>query len=146
MKNLLALLALSLSVSVAVGGDDAKLMEGTWAATVLEAAGKPADEKTKALKFKIVVKGESYTTFLNDKQLSAGTLKLDPTKSPKTIDAQAKDGPYKDKVQPGIYELRGDEMRIVFAVPDMRRPTEFKTQEGTMETMLGYKRIKEPKK
>jgi len=126
--------------------DDLKVMQGTWSATIIEAAGKPPPAEEKETKIKVVVKGNAYTVFFNDKQIVEGTLKLDAKKKPKTIDAIAKDGPLKDKVQPGIYEIKGaDEMRLLFTQPDMDRPTEFKTKEKSLEVLMTYKRIKEKK-
>jgi uncharacterized protein (TIGR03067 family) len=118
-------------------------MEGTWTIVIHESNGKKqTDEEVKAVKMKLVVKGDKYTVFLDDKPLTQGTLKLDPSKKPKTIDAVADDGPFKGTAMPGIYELEGDDMKVNFGQPGAARPTEFKTKEGSNQVLIGYKRVK----
>ena len=51
-------------------------------------------------------------------------------------------GEFKGKTMTGIYEIKGDTMRVCFAGGGKDRPTEFRTKEGSMEMLVTYKRIK----
>jgi hypothetical protein len=46
--------------------------------------------------------------------VEAATQKLDPSKSPKTLDAKVTDGPNKGAVILGIYEISGDTLKVCF--------------------------------
>ena len=148
MRHTSILLVLVLSTSLlTAGGDtktDLKAMEGTWKATLVEANGKPAGDEEKSAPFKLVVKEGKFTVYFGDKLLTNGTIKLDQAKTPKEIDAEQGDGPYKGKVQKGLYEIKPTEMRVIFAEPGKERPTSFKTREG--EVLLEYERMKDVKK
>ena len=138
----------TVSLAAAQGTDtakDLKLMQGTWEVTFVEAEGKPLPDKEKAVKMKVVIKGEKYTVFLDEQKYTEGVVKLDAAKKPKTMDAHPADGPFKGMVQPGIYAFEGDDMRVVFTKPGADRPTEFKTKEGTEQMLAHYKRIKDGK-
>ena len=66
-----------------------------------------------------------------------GTYVIEPAKSPKTIDITMKEG---DKgTAHGIYELKGDTLKICVARPNTERPTEF-TEKGTV--FITFKRKK----
>jgi uncharacterized protein (TIGR03067 family) len=148
MRNVAVLLGSVLFlVNLAFAQDEAakdlKRMEGTWSATILEIAGRPTtDEEKKQVKISVVIEGNKYRTLVDDKQVDHGTIKLDPTKKPKTIDAMPEEGPHKGKTLAGSYHLEGDEMKIVFDDPGKDRPTEFKTREGTGQVLAHYKRVK----
>lgn len=123
---------------------DLKLMEGTWKVVVMEADGKPAPEKEKGFPLKLVVKGDQFSSLYADKVLMQGTLKLAGDKGPREIDAELKMDPFKGMVQKGLYEIKGDEMRVIFAEPGKARPSDFKTRDGQM--LLHYFRLKDAKK
>lgn len=152
--NRVAALAMMLIAMMLIGagsvlsgdGDELKRMAGSWSGEIVEAAGKPATDDFKAVKLKLVMKGDVYTVYFDDKQVATGTVKLDPTKKPKTIDAAQTEGPYKDKIQPGIYEFKGEDLHVVFGAPGQERPKEFKTRDGTKDALIVYKRLKEAKK
>lgn len=135
-------------LALAQAGDTAKdlqLMQGTWAGTYLETGGAPIPDKEKNVKVKLVVKADKYTVYIDEMKFIDGQLKLDATKTPRTIDAVANAGPFKGMAQPGIYTITGDEMRLVFTKPNDPRPTEFKTQKGTAQMLATYKRVKDAK-
>jgi uncharacterized protein (TIGR03067 family) len=123
-------------------GTDLKKLQGTWQGTTLEIGGKAPSEAEKKLRVKFVITGEKYTVFFNEMKINDGTLKLDETKKPKTLDVTPGDGEFKGKVQPAIYQLDGDELKVVFTEPGKERPNEFKTREKTEEVMISYRRVK----
>jgi len=117
-------------------------LEGTWKLIACEADGKDLPEK-QLKDGKLVLKGDDYTVTLADIGTVTGTQKLDPMKEPKTIDIKDASGPNKDKTCLGIYELKGDEFRVVFAPPAKPRPTKFTTAADSGQWMHVWKRVKE---
>jgi uncharacterized protein (TIGR03067 family) len=87
-----------------------------------------------------VVKGNSYTLLRDGQVLAKGTVvKLDPSKTPKTMDVQRAAG---GKPLLGIYELDGDTHKVCLAEPGKDRPTVFSSQEGSGQTLTVWKRKK----
>jgi uncharacterized protein (TIGR03067 family) len=58
--------------------------------------------------------------------LQAGNHKLDPSKSPKTINAMIAQGERKGDILLGIYELDGDTFKVCFDAQAEKRPVDFK--------------------
>jgi uncharacterized protein (TIGR03067 family) len=110
--------------------------QGTWTLTQHE-IGAPAKEPPVG---KLEITGEKYK-FTIDGQVTLGTLRLDPTKSPKHIDAVIDTG-----VLPGIYELDGDVQKSIFAQPGRPRPTEFTAKMGAGHQLFVFKRQKTEEK
>jgi RNA polymerase sigma factor (sigma-70 family) len=127
--------------------DDAKHTEkaeldkfqGTWDVTGYERNGE---------KFPVIA-----ITFTGDKMMryaAAGapvpsrpewTIKLDPSKKPKAVDATVLTGRLKGKTRLGIYQIEGDELKLCLARPDVKeRPTEFKSTEGSELEVITLKR------
>ena len=123
-------------------GGDLKKMDGAWLGAVVEIGGKPPTEAEKNVKFKLVIQAGKYTIFFGDMKITEGIFKLDESKKPKTLDATPADGEFKGKIQPAIYHLDGDELKVVFTEPGKDRPTEFKTRDKTQEVLIVYKRQK----
>ena len=77
-----------------------------------------------------------------DKVIGAGTIKLDPTKTPKTIDVTFTEGKHKGITAPGIYEIEADAFRVCVALTGNERPGEFSANSGSGRTFVVYKREK----
>ena len=73
--------------------------------------------------------------------IEAAKQKLDPSKSPKTLDAAVTEGPNKGGVILGIYEISGDTLKVCFDPEGKKRPTQFKTLSGS-QTLVVHKRVK----
>jgi uncharacterized protein (TIGR03067 family) len=118
-----------------------KKFEGTWEMASGERDGKPvsADVVKTA---RLVVQGNRHTVKVGDDTM-VGTHKLDPTTTPKAIDATDTEGPFKGKTIRGIYELTDDVFRVCFAPPDKERPKEFTTKSGTGTLLHSWKRHKD---
>ena len=117
-----------------------KKFQGTWTFESVEAGGKklPADQ------FKgitVTFEGAKYAVKKGDEVVEAATQKLDPSKSPKTLDAKVTDGPNKGAVILGIYEISGDTLKVCFDPEGKKRPTEFKGESGA-HTLVVHKRVK----
>jgi len=118
-----------------------KKFQGIWTVESVEAEGKeiPIDN------FKgmtVTFEGDKYTVKIGDKVIQAATQKLDPSKSPKTVDGSVAEGPGKGMVILGIYEISGDTLKVCFDEAGKKRPTEFKTASGSQTTLVVYKRAK----
>jgi uncharacterized protein (TIGR03067 family) len=126
--------------------NDLKRMEGTWTVVAHETDGKKLTaEENKKVDVKLIVKDGTYTIYFDGKKALTGKMKLDADKKPKQIDAVAEEGPYKGKAMLGIYELKGDDMRVCFAQPGKDRPTAFRTEKGSGLMLLGYRRVEQKK-
>ena len=117
-----------------------KKFQGTWTFESVEAGGKklPADQ------FKgmtVTFEGDKYSVKMGDEVVEAATQKLDPSKSPKTLDSTVTEGPNKGKVYLGIYEISGDTLKVCFDEEGKKRPTEFKGESGA-QTLVVHKRVK----
>jgi uncharacterized protein (TIGR03067 family) len=125
---------------IAGAQDDAGKLKGTWVLVRGEQDGKPLPEAT-IQGIKLVMDRDKHTLIVgSDKMVS--THHLDPTTNPKSIDAKATEGPYKDKTLLGIYRIEGDEFTVCFAAPGKERPKDFTTKSGTGTFVHLWKREK----
>jgi uncharacterized protein (TIGR03067 family) len=134
-------LLIGANVRAADAPNDVKAAQGTWTLSAGEVDGKALTEKQ--LKGgKLEIKGDEYTVTMADEETLTGIEKLDPTKTPKAIDITDSNGPNKGKTSLGIYEIKGDEFRVVFAAIGKPRPTRFATTAGTGQWMHVWKKAK----
>lgn len=85
------------------------------------------------------VKGQ-YTEQPADR-FEKGTYKLDPMKSPKTIDCLLTEGPHKGLPVAGIYEWDGDTLKICWAHwGSLQHPQEFSAAPGSQRALIVLKR------
>jgi len=136
---------LMIAVSQTRGGGDAanelKKLEGVWQPTGGERSGKPTDRFNRS---KLTISGDSFHVQEGGKQLFKAALKLDSSKSPKTLDLTIVDGEEKGQVVLGIYELNNDDLKIGFSKPGSdTRPKQFATQENSEHIVIILKRDKQ---
>jgi uncharacterized protein (TIGR03067 family) len=112
-------------------------LQGTWIAAVgSEFKGKTfTEEEIKTAAHRFVVSGTEFKwyTALQEEPIMQGTLKIDLTQKPKTMDLTfERDG----KTATGlcIYELDGDSLKFCYGEPE--RPKEFKTREDDPNVKL----------
>lgn len=120
---------------------EVKKFHGVWTVESLESGGK----KVPANLFKdmtLIYEGDKYTVKNGKEVIQVGTQKVDPSKSPKTLDGTVTEGFGKGSVTPGIYEFEGDTLKVCFDEEGKKRPTEFKTADGSQTTLVVYKRVK----
>ena len=120
---------------------EARKFQGTWTfeSSVTGSEELPADQ----LKMLVVIfEGDKHTVKKGDDVFQVGTQKLDPSKSPKTIDVTMAEGPNKGTVMLGIYEIDGDTLKVCFDPQGKKRPTEFKSEAGSQDFLNVHKRVK----
>jgi uncharacterized protein (TIGR03067 family) len=120
---------------------EVRKFQGTWTFESSESGGKkfPAGElKSLTLTFE----GDKHTVKKGEEVVQVGTQKLDPSKSPKSIDVTMTEGPNKGAVMLGIYAIDGDTLKVCFDPQGKKRPTEFKSGPGSENFVNVHKRVK----
>jgi uncharacterized protein (TIGR03067 family) len=119
---------------------DQEKLQGQWQIVSVQSQGKEVEgeEGDNIRKGKLVVKGD-HMQFKH-----GGKFTLDPGKKPKEFDLDMQEGvPEAERgLWRGIYELKDDELTLVLVLPNLDRPREFKTEEGTPQFMMKLKRAK----
>ena len=134
---------------VALAQDDAvkkelAKMQGDWQLVRGLESGEAAS-KYVVEHFKCVIKGDQLTFKgvepLTDKA-SKLTIKIDASPTPKCIDLQVEAGSLKGTLLEGVYEWKGDELKLClnFASGIANRPLEFETKAGSNRVLLVLKR------
>jgi uncharacterized protein (TIGR03067 family) len=115
-----------------------KKLEGTWNYTASELGGNAVQaEFIKGAT--LTIKGNAYTARLAGMVVDEGTIKIDPTKKPMTIDRVS--SKVKSFKMYGIYVLEGDKLRI--CENSRERPKKFDSKEGSFTSLTTLKRKKE---
>jgi uncharacterized protein (TIGR03067 family) len=108
-----------------------KEMEGTYSIAALEKGGKPAPKEISD-DLKVTIKGDEIVLRIGTDEKKA-KIKVDPAKTPPTIDITPVDGPEKGKTFPGIYKLDKGELTLVYVEGDKpERPKELKSDGEAM--------------
>lgn len=115
-------------------------LTGTWVGVAVTQDGKELS-KAEAEAVRLVVRGEAYALKMGDQDIE-GTHKLDPSKTPKEIDAVRTKGPHKGEKMLGIYELTSDSFKVCLAAPGKDRPAALKSAAGSGTRLYVFKREK----
>lgn len=140
-RPLLTAAVAALAVAAAPADADRAALRGTW---VLEAATLEGRDHADDFRgMKLILDGDRYTLDF-EKNTDKGTFTLDPTKTPKRIDVRSAEGPFKGKTLPGIYELKGDTLRVCLDGDGKadKRPTAFEAPGTTRNMLLTFRREK----
>jgi uncharacterized protein (TIGR03067 family) len=134
----------ALVVGLVVGVDDpnkdkkgAKGLEGTWIVVSVTMDGKE-DEKGKG--DKVIIKGENLTIQTEGKDRNA-TVQIDPKK--KTIDITLIERGRVGKTMKGIYQLKGDELKVCRSQSGEERPKDLTAGKGSGNVLVVLKRAKD---
>jgi RNA polymerase sigma factor (sigma-70 family) len=132
--------ALAASVhSAGKGKSDKDLLQGSWQIVDAEMGGKKAEgeEGEQIKKQKLVVKGNTIKTKFESE------FTLDEKKTPREINVEVTEGPAQEVGKwRGIYELKGDDLKICISLPGGERPKRFATEAGEQAMLLTLKRDK----
>lgn len=112
-------------------------LEGTWRAVAVELGGKKMDRQELA-DYRLVFSG-TECSIVSGKRVIKCTFRIDPSNTPKSIDVTRTT----DKVTwPGIYELMDATLKVFLDTTGGKRPTAFKTRDGTQQVIRTYERVK----
>jgi uncharacterized protein (TIGR03067 family) len=122
-----------------LGGEEAKLLEGTWRLVKgeIHGAALPTDEKHPIT---LEISGDHYK--LTAESPDEGSVRLFPDKSPKAMDIMGTKGPNKGKTFPAIYELKGDELKVCYDLSGKERPKTFESSSENQHFLAIYERVK----
>ena len=142
MKATLALCTLAILLFGGAANQETKELEklkGAWSVVDLVYNGK--DHNT--LKFNFLFKGDEVIVEGNDRvklEYARLKVKLDTSTMPKLFDITVGAGIQKGAAMEGIYELKGNELRICLKVFGKDRPADFKSADGSSQALLVLKR------
>lgn len=149
-RLLCVLAACSLAAVSAFADDksanDANDLQGVWQAVDVEANGdKLSSDEVKNLQ--VVIKADEIFAVKPEGEDPRNKFKLDPRKTPKTIDLTPIEAGNKGKLVAGIYSLKDGRLTIcinIFSEDTARRPSEFKTRAGDGVVLAVLERAKTP--
>jgi len=102
-------------------------IQGTWVVSTINGQAL-ADSGTEMT---LTVTGDKYAQSVNGEVNERGTLKLDPSKKPMTLDLNIVEGNDGGKLQLGVIEITGDTLTGKLGVPgEPTRPTSMAPEEG----------------
>jgi uncharacterized protein (TIGR03067 family) len=108
-----------------------KALEGNWQLVRQEERGSVTPRPVVS-RLRIVIEGDQISWYIgNPASNQDATFKIDPTKNPRTIDAEITKGSAKDKIMLGIYKLDKDTLEICWNEPENeKRPKKFTSRPG----------------
>jgi uncharacterized protein (TIGR03067 family) len=110
-------------------------LEGNWIIVSVQVAG----QKVETPAGKVEIRGDSITFKVKGQQEDVkATFKLDPLAKPRTIDTVSP----KNQIERGIYELKGNVLRLCVSPPGLDRPLDFVSSPQTRATLLELQREK----
>jgi uncharacterized protein (TIGR03067 family) len=139
IRPLSAALFLLLACACVSGkSEDAASLDGKWHATEAELGGiEFTDAGLDTVR--LVVEGTTCRIIMGE-AVDGGTLKLETVVEPNWLDITSTSGPSKGRTIFGIYEQRGDTLRVCYELSGRGRPTAFRTDKGTQLLLVTYER------
>ena len=148
MQRLIAMmcwliLGIELVPAFAQPAEDAqRKLQGAWTATQAERGGKAADD---VVGNRLSFTGSRFQIQSRDgKTLYSGTVRLDPSAKPATIDFAHTEGALKGKAWQGIYTLDGETLKVCDNAPNLDKglPAAFEATSGSGHILITFKRAK----
>ena len=116
-----------------------KDLQGTWEAVACVRDGKDQPPDKGAIV--ATVEGDALTLKVGDEARKC-SLKVDASRTPRSMDVLPEDGPHKGETIKAVYEIKGDELRVCHGEPGADRPTGLSAKEGSGLTVMTFKRVK----
>jgi uncharacterized protein (TIGR03067 family) len=119
-----------------------KQLEGTWEVVSVTQDGRKVAPEGQG-KTQFIVKDGKWRVKKGDQMVEEGTLKIDPSTTPHTIDVMPTTGEHKGQTMHGIYEVKGDTARDCFAMQaGKQRPKSFSADQGSGSRLTEYRRVR----
>ena len=109
-------------------------LQGKWIVESFQYNGGPGEMMKEAVR---EFKDNKYTLTPKAGDVIEGTIKLDPSQEPKTIDLEINGRTLK-----GIYEVDGDMLKMSYTLNDGERPTDFASKPDSGQILVTHKRAK----
>lgn len=138
IRIILFLAALGTALPLAADDKSANPLVGTWTVVKGEHAGKPIDEGHFKGSVVTFTDGTIYGTDKDKKEFFSAAYKLDKSAKPWVIHMASKSP--KEEKSDGVIAVDGDRMRIAYALPGGKAPTELKA--GEKQHYFELKRVK----
>jgi uncharacterized protein (TIGR03067 family) len=139
MRIAFVLIALIAPATFADDKSELKAIAGKWQVFEAEIDGKKVTETFKDLV--LTIENGNYTVKLGAME-DKGTITVEPSKKPKSMDVTGTEGVNRGKTFPCIYELKDDTLTICYGLDFKTRPAELKTAEKSNRMLIVYKRKK----
>jgi uncharacterized protein (TIGR03067 family) len=119
--------------------DDLKNMAGQWkpVSALLNGEAVPNEELAK---LSVFVTGDHYR--VEGPVQDNGTMALDASRSPRTMDLTVGEGPSAGTRIQAIYTLQGDLLQVCYATDGGARPSKFEAPAGSSLFLAVYRRVK----
>jgi uncharacterized protein (TIGR03067 family) len=95
-------------------------LQGKWTIIAAKRDGKQASDK-EIENGMLIIDGDKYKFAMGD-HVTQGTITIDPTNVPKTIDVTQTEGEDMGKTFLGVYSLEGNILTTCLAAPGVERP------------------------
>ncbi|MBL8864157.1 MAG: TIGR03067 domain-containing protein [Planctomycetia bacterium] len=139
MRIAFVLFVLLAPAALADNKSELKSLAGKWQVSDAEIDGKKVTETFKDVV--LTIENGNYTVKLGAME-DKGTVTVDTSKKPKTMDVAGTEGVNRGKTFPCIYELKDDTLTICYGLDFATRPAELKTAEKSNRLLIVYKRKK----
>jgi len=115
-------------------------MQGTW--EIISFSSGQDDVPAATLRnWRRTVKGGHVVWKDGDQTMVELDIKLDATRTPRTLDSTVATGDGRGDTMLAIYELKGDELRVCFRPPGEARPKEFFAAPGAGQLLYTARRL-----
>jgi uncharacterized protein (TIGR03067 family) len=118
-----------------------KALAGTWKLDKAEVNGAELPREI-AKEFKLIIKDSKYELFSAGPK-DEGTISVDPTRKPKTMQIKGTQGPNQGKTFLAIYEVTDGLLRICYDLEGKAYPTEFSAPAQTKRFYAVYRPAKD---
>lgn len=136
---ILTALAIGLPILAADEKTELKALAGRYDVVKVEVDGKDLTESFKTVT--LAIDGDKYTAIVGQ-TTDKGTLAVDGTKSPKTMDITGTEGPNRGMTYPCLFEVKDDVFTVCYGLDFKTRPKEMTTAEKSNRMIIVYKRKK----
>lgn len=137
MRHAVSAMILSAFLAATASATDLESMQGNWKRVAAVHDGKPLVGA--ALDSKVTIEGNKYSVTGGAEAGSSGTIELNESASPKSIDLTMEGG----GTSAGIYEVRaGNRYRLCIAAPGAPRPEKFASRPGSGQRLEEWERVK----
>ena len=122
----------------AAAADPLKKFAGKWVPVEVTMNG-TAVEKDKLDSVLLTIDGNKYTSRIGEKT-DEGTISVDESKKPAVMDVLRKKSDGETVAIPAICEIKGDTLKVCYALGTAARPAEFKSETDSGTLLVTYKR------